>query len=77
VASNYLIDSPLVNAFAIGIIALVLGPVAYFLARSARGRPAAAPAAVIGIAATVLGAVSTLLWLVIALLGYFGVPPAQ
>jgi hypothetical protein len=33
--------------------------------------------AVIGIGATIIGAASTLLWIVVTLLGYFGLPPAQ
>lgn len=73
ISANYVLDSPFLNAFAIGIAALVLGPLGYFLGRSAK----AVAANVIGIGATVIGAASTLLWLVITLLGYFGAPPAQ
>jgi hypothetical protein len=75
VTSNYVVGTPPLNAFGIGIPALALGPVGYFLARSAHARMGAA--AVIGIGATVIGAASTLLWIVITLLGYFGPPPAQ
>jgi hypothetical protein len=75
VTANYVLGTPLLNAFAIGIPALALGPLAYFVARSVQAR--ISPAAVIGIGATIIGAASTLLWLVIMLLGYFGLPPAQ
>jgi hypothetical protein len=75
VTANYVLGTPLLNAFGIGIPALVLGPLGYFLARSVQARMGAT--AVIGIAATVIGAASTLLWIVIMLLGYFGPPPAQ
>ena len=85
VASNYALGAPYINAFGIGILALALGPAGYFLGKSAQGRIAASEgklgglataraAAFIGVAATVMGAVSTLLWLVVLLLGYFGLP---
>ena len=87
VAGNYVADAPALNGFAIGIPALVLGAVAYFMGRSAisrikesqgrlGGTPSARAASWIGVAATIVGAVSTLAWLVIALLGSFGPPPA-
>jgi hypothetical protein len=75
VAANYVLGTPVLNGFGIGIPALVLGPLGYFLARAVQARMGAS--AVIGIAATIIGAASTLLWIVIALLGYFGLPPAQ
>lgn len=86
-AGNYFFGSPELNSFAAGIPALVLGPIAYFLGKSAQGRIAssdgklggrstASAASGIGIAATVIGAVAALAWLVLMLLGYFGPPPA-
>ena len=75
VAANYVLGTPLLNGFGIGIPALVLGPLGYFLARSVQARMGAS--AVIGIGATIIGAASTLLWIVITLLGYFGLPPGQ
>lgn len=88
VASTYAADLPLLNAFGIGILALVLGPLAYFMGKSALariaesegqlgGRPFAQAARFVGIAATIIGAGSTLGWLVIVLLGFFGPPPSQ
>jgi hypothetical protein len=85
--SNFALGSPLLNGFGIAIPALVLGPLAYFLGRSAMariaasegklgGRPTAGSAWPVGIAATVLGAASTLAWIVMALLGFFGLPPS-
>jgi len=75
VTANYVLGAPLLNAFGIGIPALVLGPLGYFLARSVQARMGAT--AVIGIGATVIAAASTLLWIVITLLGYFGLPPTE
>jgi hypothetical protein len=86
-ASNYTLGAPELNGFGIGIPALVLGPAAYLMARSALdriaesqgkvgGRPTARAATWIAVAATIFGAGSTLLWLVITLLGFFGPPPA-
>ena len=86
ISTNYGLGTQEINAFGIGILALALGPVGYFLGKSAQGRIAAsegklgglAPARAatfIGVAATVMGAVSTLLWLVVLLLGSFGPPP--
>jgi hypothetical protein len=85
--STYVADAPVLNAFLIGAPALVLGPVAYFMGKTAftrinesQGKLAGAPSAraawLIAIAATALGAISTLLWLVILLLAIFGPPPA-
>ena len=86
-AGNYFLASPELNSFAAGIPALALGPIAYFLGRSAQdriassdgklgGRSTASAASGIGVAATVIGAVAALAWLVLMLLGYFGPPPA-
>jgi hypothetical protein len=84
--SGAYVGAPVFNLFGIGIPALALGPLAYFLGKAVRSRIAATggrvggavPAAagsIIGIIATVLGAATTLGWLVILLLGYFGLPP--
>lgn len=88
VTSTYAAGTPLWNAFGIGIFALALGPVGYFMGRSALARIAASngqlggrqnarAANFVGIAATIIGAGSTLGWLVIVLLGFFGPPPSQ
>jgi hypothetical protein len=85
-ASNYALEAPVLNAFAIGIPALGMGPAAYFMGKSALlritesqgkvgGSPIARAATWVGVAATVGGAASTLLWLVITLLGVYGPPP--
>ena len=74
-AAAFALDAPEINPFLLGVPALALGPAGYFLAKAAGG-PNATASAFIGIGVTVLGAVSTLLWLVILLLGYFGPPPA-
>jgi hypothetical protein len=79
--------SPELNGFGLGIPALALGPLAYFMARSSAsriaasegklgGRQMAGAASVLAVAATIIGAAATLGWLVITLLGYFGPPPA-
>lgn len=70
-SGNFTLDAPELNAFGIGIPAIALGPTAYFLGKASQ----TGSAAVLGIAATVFGAASTLLWLVIMLLGFFGPPP--
>lgn len=86
-AANFALESPLLNGFGLGIPALVLGPLAYFLGKSSvariaasegnlGGRATASAASGIGIAATVVGAVAALGWLVLILLGVFGPPPA-
>jgi hypothetical protein len=70
----------------LGLPVLVLGPVGYFLGKSAVGRIAtsegalggrssAAAASVIGIVATALGATVSLVLLVLVLLNFFGTPP--
>ena len=85
-AGNYAMEAPELNGFAIGIAALGIGPAAYFMGKSALGRivesegkvagtASARAASWIGVAATVAGAASTLMWLVITLLGFFGPPP--
>ena len=79
--------APELNLFGIGLPALALGPVAYFLGKGARSRVAAsqgslggaalaAAGSIVGVVATVIGAATTLGWLVILLLGYFGPPPS-
>ena len=84
--SGAYLGEPVLNLFGIGIAALIMGPVAYFLGKSARSRiaasegklvgaPLASAGSVLGIVATVIGAATTLGWLVILLLGYFGPPP--
>ena len=85
-ASNYALQAPEFNGFAIGIPAIGLGPAAYFMGKAVLARikesegkvgggGSARAAAWIGVAATIAGAASTLLWLVITLLGFFGPPP--
>jgi hypothetical protein len=86
-AGNFVLESPFLNSFGAGLPAIVFGPIAYFLGKSAQrriaasegklgGRPTAGAAIGIGIAATVIGALATLAWLVLMLLGFFGPPPA-
>jgi hypothetical protein len=86
-ASNFALESPALNGFVIGIPALVLGPIAYFLGRSSvrriaesegnlGGRPVATAAWVFAVVATALGALTTLGWFVLMLLGSFGSPPS-
>ena len=66
---------------------LVLGPLAYFLGKSALGRideskgqiggrSTAVAGWVIGVAATAIGAVVSLVWLILILVATFGTPPA-
>ena len=85
-AGNFVLESPFLNSFGGGIPALLFGPLAYFLGKSAQGRiaasegelggrPTAGAAIGIGIAATVIGAFAALAWLVLMLLGFFGPPP--
>ena len=74
------------NGLYLGVPALVLGPLGYFLGKSAVGRIAESQGAlggtgsavagwVIGIVATALGAAATLTLLVLLLLSVFGPPP--
>jgi hypothetical protein len=74
------------NGLSLGVPALVLGPLGYFLGKSAVGRIAESQSAlggkgsavagwVIGIVATALGAAATLTLLVLVLLSVFGTPP--
>lgn len=78
--------SGLVLAFWLGLPALVLGPIAYFLGRSAinriaeskgglGGRGTAVTGWVVGVAATAVGAAVTLIWIILLLLANFGPPP--
>jgi hypothetical protein len=87
ISTNFVAQVPPLNAFALGIPALVVGPIAYFLGKSSQariaasegklsGRGTASTGSVLGIVSTVLGAASTLVWLVLMLLGFFGPPPA-
>lgn len=79
--------SGLVLAFWLGVPALALGPIAYFLGRSAvnrieeakgalGGRGTAVTGWVVGAAATAVGAVVTLVWIVLLLLANYGPPPS-
>jgi len=79
--------SGLVLAFWLGVPALVLGPLAYFLGRSGisriteskgalGGRGIAVAGWVLGVVAMAVGAVVTLIWLVLLLVANFGPPPA-
>jgi len=76
----------LLNFLALGLPAMILGPVAYFLGRSAVSRIAASPQTlggrstavagwVMGAAGTAAGAIVFLIWLVLVLLANFGPPP--
>ncbi len=76
----------LLNFLVLGLPAMILGPVAYFLGRSAVGRIAASPQTLGGrstaVAGWVMGAVSTgagaivlLIWIVLVLVANFGPPP--
>lgn len=78
--------SGLVLAFWLGVPALVLGPVAYFLGKSGitrigeskgalGGRGIATAGWVIGVVAMAVGAAVTLIWLVLLLVANFGPPP--
>ena len=77
----------LLGGLELGIPALVLGPLGYFLGKSAASRIAEAKGSlggknmaltgwVIGVASTGVGATSTLIWLVLVLVLVFGPPPA-
>lgn len=72
----------------LGLPGLALGPLAYFLGRSAvsridashgavGGRGLASAAWVMGVVATAIGAVSSLAWLIFILLAISGTPPTQ
>ena len=84
--ANFALESPFLNGCGVGIPALALGPLAYFLGKSSvsriaasdghlNGRATASAASGIGVAATVIGALATLGWIVLTLLGFFGTPP--
>jgi len=77
----------LYNGLALGVPALALGPLGYFLGKSAIGRIAESKGSlggrgtavtgwVIGVAASAVGATATLIWLVLVLVAIFGPPPA-
>lgn len=72
--------------FFLGLPALVLGPIAYFLGKSSvrridgsngqlGGRSTAVAAWIIGVAATAFGAAASLAWLTFLLVSNFGTPP--
>lgn len=63
------------NALWLGIPALALGPIGYFLGRSNLRSGAASAGTVMGVAATGLGAAATLVLLVLVLVSSFGPPP--
>ena len=63
------------NALWLGIPALALGPIGYFLGRSNLRSGAATSGTVMGVAATALGAGATLILLVLVLVDFFGPPP--
>jgi hypothetical protein len=80
-------NGDLLNGLLLGLPAMVCGPIAYFLGRSAisrikespttlGGQPTAVAGWVIGAVGTALGALSTLTWLVLLLIANFGPPPA-
>lgn len=80
-------ESGLVLAFWLGVPALILGPVGYFLGKSAitrmaeskgtlGGKGTAVTGWVTGAVATAIGAVVTLTWIVLLLVANFGPPPA-
>lgn len=79
--------SELIANLILGVPAMILGPVAYFLGRSAINRMAASPGTlggrsiaiwgwVLGAATTAVGATATLIWFVIVLVAAFGPPPS-
>ena len=76
----------LLNFLLLGLPAMILGPVAYFLGRSAAGRIAASPQTlgghstpvagwIMGVIGTGAGALVFLIWFVLVLLANFGPPP--
>jgi hypothetical protein len=78
--------SDLIAWLIVGLPAMILGPIAYFLGMSAISRMAASPATLggrsiaitgwmIGAASTAVGATATLIWFVILLVAAFGPPP--
>ena len=77
----------LLNFLALGLLAMILGPVAYFLGRSAVSRIAASPQTlggrstavagwVMGAVGTAAGAIVFLIWFVLVLVAVFGPPPS-
>jgi hypothetical protein len=87
-ALGWFFDLPaLLNGLDLGVPAMILGPVGYFVGRSAVGHIDASEgrygglglarsACVIGAVAMAIGAVLTLVWLTFALLAAMGPPPA-
>ena len=76
----------LLNGLLLGVPAMICGPIAYFLGRSAierikaepdklSGRSTAVAGWVIGAVTTAIGASATLAWLVLVLVANFGPPP--
>ena len=77
----------LLNGLSLGIPALALGPLGYFLGKSAVSRIAESKGSlggtntavtgwVVGVVASAFGATATLIWLVLVLVAIFGPPPA-
>jgi len=71
----------------LGLPALVLGPIAYFLGKSSvhrideskgqlGGRTMGLVGWIIGVVVTAFGAVVSLIWLTVILIAQFGTPPA-
>ena len=76
----------LLNGLLLGLPAMISGPIAYFLGRSAinriaespdklGGRSTAVAGWVIGAVTTAIGAGATLAWIVLVLVANFGPPP--
>jgi hypothetical protein len=79
-------NGDLLNALLLGLPAMIVGVVAYFLGRSAisrinespatlGGRPTAVAGWVIGTVSTAAGATVTLVWIVLFLIANYGPPP--
>ncbi len=83
----FTLNGDLLNALLLGLPAIIMGVVAYFLGKSAiaritespatlGGRPTAVAGWVIGAVTTAVGATVTLVWIVLFLIANFGPPPA-
>jgi hypothetical protein len=79
-------NGDLLNGLLLGLPAMLVGVVAYFLGKSAvsrinesaatlGGRPTAVAGWVIGAVATAVGATVTLIWIVLFLVANYGPPP--